>query len=328
MTISSIFSLSPKRHTLVTLGGNVLSNVDLIVREVMKAQSTLVVCNHVPTAQEIYRALRDKMKDIVLLHSQFARRDRNNIENEPLRSKLSKDDGRYKPLPKILVSIQVVEVSLDLDFQQGFTEPAAIDALVQRMGRINRYAAQQQPALVHIFEKQFSSDNTVYSEELRDNSLAVLWSLPKPLSEEDLNEAADRIYGNGYNGDDKEEYEDGLNYNPLKHWKKYLIAGTDGEDWVHAIIDEKEGSEELLPEPLAEEHRTLKEQGRTIQANDLLVPVGSWRLPYLFKEKRIDKSQDPWVLTGCRYTPDLIQRMDAINQGFQSYHSGVESRLH
>lgn len=51
--------------------------------------------------------------------------------------------GRYKPPPKILVATQVVEVSLDLDFQQGFTEPAAIDALVQHMGRINRYAVQQ-----------------------------------------------------------------------------------------------------------------------------------------------------------------------------------------
>ena len=78
-----------------------------------------------------------------------------------------KDHRRYKPLPKILVATQVVEVSLDLDFQQGFTEPAAIDALVQRMGRINRYAAQQQPALVRILEKQFSSDNTIYHESWR-----------------------------------------------------------------------------------------------------------------------------------------------------------------
>jgi hypothetical protein len=117
--------------------------------------------------------------------------------------------------------------------------------------------------------------------------------------------AADRIYGNGYSGEDRAEYEDGLNYNPLKHWKKYLVAGTDREDWVHEVIDEREGSEELLPEPLAGDYRTLREQGRTIRANNLLVPVGSWRLPYLFKEKRIDKSQDPWVLTGCRYTPDL-----------------------
>ena len=107
---------------------------------------------------------------------------------------------QLKPIPKILVSTQVVEVSLDLDFQQGFTESAAIDALVQRMGRINRYAAQQQLAQVRIFKKQLSSYNTVYSEELRDNSLAVLSSLPVPLSEEDLSNAADLIYGSGYKG--------------------------------------------------------------------------------------------------------------------------------
>ena len=80
------------------------------------------------------------------------------------------------------------------------------------------------------------------------------------------------------------------------------------------------------------------------------MPVGSWRLPYLFKENRIDKSQDPWVITGWRVHTgprigdmrtfieqlhdrrlaeiilSLIQRMNVINQGFQSYHSGVEGR--
>ena len=78
---------------------------------------------------------------------------------------------KRQTLPKILISTQVVEVSLDLDFQQGFTEPAPIDALVQRMGRINRHAAQRQPAKVVVFEEQFSSDNTVYSEDLRE----VIW---------------------------------------------------------------------------------------------------------------------------------------------------------
>ena len=177
-----------------------------------------------------------------------------------------------------------------------------LKTLVQRMGRINRYAAQQQPAQVRIFKKQLSSYNTVYSDELRDNSLAVLSSLPVPLSEEDLSNAADLIYGSGYKGDDKKDYKDGLNYKPLKCWKKYLVAGTDREDWIREIIDEKDGSTELLPEALVGEYRTLKEQGLTIQANDLLVPIGDWRLPYLFNKNRIDKTQDPWVLTGCRYT--------------------------
>jgi CRISPR-associated endonuclease/helicase Cas3 len=296
--------LEQKRHTVEPVVGNVLSNIDLIAREAEKTQSTLVVCNHVPTSQEVYRALRDKIKDTILLHSQYTRRDRNDIENELLRCKLPEEDNLYKRLPKILVSTQVVEVSLDLDFQQGFTEPAAIDALVQRMGRINRYAAQRQPAKVRIFEEQFSSDNTVYSEELRNRSLGMLIVLPMPLSEEELNHAADRVYCSGYNADDKREYEDGLNYKQLKQWKRYLVAGTN-QDWIDQVIDEKEGTIELLPEPLAREYRTLKQQRLIIEANDLLVPVGRWRLPYLFDNNRIDTSQDPWVLTDCRYTKEL-----------------------
>ena len=35
-----------------------------------------------------------------------------------------------------MVATQSVEVSLDLDFEQGFSEPAPIDALVQRFGRV------------------------------------------------------------------------------------------------------------------------------------------------------------------------------------------------
>ena len=296
--------LEQKRHTVELVDGNILSKIDLIAREGEKAQSTLVVCNHVSTVQKVYSALKDKIKDTVLLHSQFARRDRNDIEKELLRSKRPREDNLYKPVPKILVSTQVVEVSLDLDFQQGFTEPAAIDALVQRMGRINRYAAQRQPAKVRIFREQFSSDNRVYSEELRNKSLAALINLPMPLSEEDLNHAADRVYGNGYNSDDRAEYEDALNYEPLRHWKRYLVAGTN-KDWIDQVIDEKEGTKEMLPEPLKAKYSTLKDSKMTIEANDLLVPVGRWRLPYLFASNIIDTSQDPWVLTDCRYTPKI-----------------------
>jgi CRISPR-associated endonuclease/helicase Cas3 len=296
--------LEQKRHTVEAVQGNILTNIDMIAREAEKAHSTLVVCNHVPTAQRVYRLLWNRIKDRVLLHSQFARRDRNNIENELLRSKRPKDDNLYKPLPKILVSTQVVEVSLDLDFQLGFSEPAAIDALVQRMGRINRYAAQRQPAKVRIFEEQFSSDNTVYSKELRDKSLAVLISMSMPLSEEELNHAADMVYGNGYNLDDRADYEDGLNYERLKYWKRYLVAGTD-QDWIEQVIDEKEGTVELLPDSLVGEYRILNQQGLTIEANDLLVPVGRWRLPYLFNENKIDNSQDPWILDGCRYSREI-----------------------
>jgi CRISPR-associated endonuclease/helicase Cas3 len=300
--------LDQKRHTLVTIDGNILDNLEKVISKSENASSTLVVCNHVPTAQAVYTTLKRKVNDTVLLHSQFTRRDRNEIENDLQRSKLSKDDPRYKLLPKILVSTQVVEVSLDLDFEQCFTEPAPIDALVQRMGRVNRKAAQPRPAIVRIFTQQ-AHTYPIYDPDLTAKSLKVLTALPLPLSEEELNQAADRVYGNGYNADNQEQYSEGLNYKQLKEFKRYLVAGTN-EDWIDQVIDEKEGSIELLPEPLAEEYNTLKQQRLTIEANNLLVPVGRWRLPYLLKNGRIDTSQDPWILTDCNYSKEIGLEID------------------
>ena len=166
-----------------------------------------------PTAQQVYRELKKEVNDtVLLLHSQFTRRDRNKIEND-LGNKL----------PRILVATQVVEVSLDLDFQQAFTEPAPIDALAQRMGRVNRRARQQQPAKVHIFTEQAHKFN-IYDPELTAGSLRALSILPMPLSEEELNYSADKVYGNGYNVDNQREYNDGLNYKQLKYFRKYLTA--------------------------------------------------------------------------------------------------------
>jgi hypothetical protein len=72
----------------------------------------------------------------------------------------------------------------------------------------------------------------------------------------------------------------------------YLSINTN-QDWIDQVIDEKEGTIELLPEPLLGEYRTLKQQGLTIEANDLLVPVGRWRLSYLSDNDTIGTSQDP-----------------------------------
>ncbi len=68
--------LEQKRHILCDADGDVLSNTELILKEANKARSTLIVCNHVPTAQQVYKELVERINDTVLLHSQFARRDR------------------------------------------------------------------------------------------------------------------------------------------------------------------------------------------------------------------------------------------------------------
>ena len=291
--------LEQKRHTVKAVDGNILYNIPLIVKEAAKASSTLVVCNHVDTAQQVYRHLKDKVKGTVLFHSRFNRNDRNQIEKD-LRTSL----------PKILVATQVVEVSLNLDFQQGFTEPAAIDALVQRMGRINRRAWQSSPAHVFIFTEQYSTDNRIYSEILRSDSLKALTDLPMPLSEEALNEAADDVYGSGYTGKDLSEYNEGLNYKQLKQFRRCVKAGT-SEDWIDVVIEPNEGTVELLPEPLYKQYSDLKAEGLTIAANDLLVPVGRRMIPGLIKDGRLGSETepgstlDPWLLKDCKYSREV-----------------------
>ncbi len=296
--------LEQKRHIIEVIDGNIIDNIDLIVREADKAKSTLVVCNHVSTAQAVYKEIKKRVNDTLLLHSQFARRDRNNVENELQRSKSL--NGTYKPLPKIVVSTQVIEVSLDLDFEQAFTEPAPIDSLVQRMGRVNRYA-RRAPAHVRIFTKQYNKDNRVYSEGLRDKSLEVLSSLPNPIGEEDLNSAADRVYGKGYDSEKQAEYNEGLNCIDIKN----MLAGSN-RDWVEDIIDDKEGAIEVLPEPLLDRYDSKVKEGLVIEAFGLCVPVAKWRLGYLFKENRLDREHDPWIIRDCQYSNEVGLEFDGV----------------
>ena len=168
------------------------------------------------------------------------------------------------------------------------------------MGRINRYARAREPAKVRVFSSQLNKDNTVYTEELRNKSLEVLSALENPLIEEMLNDAADHVYGKGYNHDNQVEYNEGLHCIQIKD----MVAGTN-RDWVEDIIKDNEGSVEVLPEPLVDEYNIRKKEGLIIEALGLCVPVGKWQLAHLFKENRVDVSHDPWILRDCRYSPKL-----------------------
>jgi len=94
----------------------------------------LIVCNRVSSAQKIYEELRSRYNSVktLLIHSRFRRKDRARLEK---RLKDGFNDGNG---PCIVVSTQVVEVSLDLNFDLMITEAAPLDSLIQRFGRINR----------------------------------------------------------------------------------------------------------------------------------------------------------------------------------------------
>ena len=102
-------------------------------------QKLLFVCNRIAHAQDRFRLLQDRYPDtpMMLLHSRYKRSDRARLEQ------LLTQQYNTSAESCIVVSTQVVEVSLDISFDIMITEAAPLDALIQRFGRINRRRTKQ-----------------------------------------------------------------------------------------------------------------------------------------------------------------------------------------
>lgn len=106
------------------------------IKELGKKQKVLVIVNTVKRAIEVYEALQEENPH--LLHSHFIRNDRNILEEKIM--EFAKDEKANG----IWISTQIVEASLDIDFDTLFTEMCSIDSLLQRMGRVYRKREYQQ----------------------------------------------------------------------------------------------------------------------------------------------------------------------------------------
>ena len=94
----------------------------------------LVVVNTVKKAQEVYQQLtKYGIENIHLLHSKFNKTDRLEKEKEII------EDGKTEVKKCcVWISTQIVEASLDIDFDTLFTELSDLSGLFQRLGRCNR----------------------------------------------------------------------------------------------------------------------------------------------------------------------------------------------
>lgn len=109
-----------------------------IIERYERGEAVLVVATTVGRAQAIFDALAPELGDDVrLLHSRFTQGDRAAKERDIAEIVGTKTRKQMKR-GLVLVATQVVEVSLDIDFDVLFTDPAPIEALIQRFGRINR----------------------------------------------------------------------------------------------------------------------------------------------------------------------------------------------
>lgn len=108
-----------------------------------------VMVNTVEKAQEIALELREFFGEehVTLSHARFIAPDRAKIEAKLLQMLGRPKEGEVRSGTHIVVGTQVIEQSLDLDFDVLITELCPMDLLLQRMGRLHRHKRKRPEGL-------------------------------------------------------------------------------------------------------------------------------------------------------------------------------------
>lgn len=105
-----------------------------------------IILNTVRRAQAVTEMLKDLCSDaeIILCHAQFVQSNRADIEEEILRKAGKKSDTEERR-KTIIIGTQVLEQSLDIDFDLLITDICPMDLLLQRIGRLHRHTGRERP---------------------------------------------------------------------------------------------------------------------------------------------------------------------------------------
>ena len=186
-TISDKTLLNTSRNKYKIFDKYIEEAIPDIEESVKMGYKTIVIVNTVSKCQEFYSKL-GYLKP-VCYHARFTIKDR--YKKEEIVEMM--DKGEYES--KLLITTQAVEVSLDIDFDNMFTECAAPDALVQRFGRNDRRGLKPN-SHVYIYK---ASDNSkrIYDPDnngLLSRTFDAFNNSQENLTENDLTKIVESVY--------------------------------------------------------------------------------------------------------------------------------------
>lgn len=143
--------------------------VDSILKKIDDGGVASLIVNTVARAQTLSQLLEAHVP-VITLHSAFLAPDRVKLE-ELLQKNIGKGDKR--PHKLVVVGTQVLEQSLDIDFDILYSDIAPMDLLLQRVGRLHRHARDRptglaQPQLIVNYGGQDDRDETKYGKANED----------------------------------------------------------------------------------------------------------------------------------------------------------------
>lgn len=236
-----------ERHMVTIKAGDI--DVEEIAA-VGNEKKVLVICNTVTKAQEVYEKISNLTENVHLLHSRFIRRDRLILEKSIM------DFSRETGKTGIWVTTQIVEASLDIDFDILYTEMCPADSLLQRMGRCNR-AERYRPDKPNIMV--YDNENgvkTIYDPELYIRSVKYLNLYKEQIFTEKMKaEYIDQVY-------DAKEIQKTSYFQEIEKYLQHFST-------LHPLEYSKEEADEqfrgidsiaVVPDAIYEEYRNVFEE--------------------------------------------------------------------
>ena len=182
------------RHSVKVLDEEINAEFIDKIYQKNKNLKILVVCNTIKKANEIYEKLNNMgIANINLIHSRFINSDRKKKEEEIFEFASSTKSG-------IWIGTQVVEASLDIDFDVLITELSDLNGLFQRMGRCYRkreFDKKTGEYNCFVFTKRCSGTLGEYSivdKEIHKKSKEALNKVDKFLSESHKISLIEKVY--------------------------------------------------------------------------------------------------------------------------------------
>lgn len=205
------------------------------ILEKAKNNKVLIICNTVRRSQDVYIKLKEKNKqntEINLLHSRFIFRDRK-LKEEKIQEFASTKEEKRNNDAGIWISTQIVEASLDIDFDVLYTDMCSADSLLQRMGRCyrNRIYKENEPN-IFIYDTKVgvgNGKNSVYDLELYNRAVDFIKEYDnKIFTEEDKQDYINKVYDieKLKNIDNKDSYYNTIKKN-IKDLEIFPIGGID-----------------------------------------------------------------------------------------------------
>lgn len=288
-----------RRHLPILRAGELLDegNIQAMAAAYRGGQSVLAVATTVKRAQELRKRLETALNEPVeLLHGRFHSEDRARKEMALL-AKMGVGRASDRS-PCILVATQVVEVSLNIDFDVLYSDPAPLEALLQRFGRVNRDRAKAGSVKPVNVMQEIPEGCPVYQERLVRAAISELEQVAgEPLDEAHVQRMLDSIYS----GSCAEEWLAAVRA-AMERFNRDVLSQSkpfETNEALEEMFEEMFDGYEVLPGPLLDEYRKRMDE-RPLSAAGLTVPITTGQF-HMLRGKGLIGKEEGLVMANCPY---------------------------